>query len=186
MLLTACNPDFAAMAERRQAYAEKNSGDINIVVIQDIQKSNYLNGVLLAAEEINQQPARLLNRPIRVNVEQGRETFNDIKSTIRRIAINPQITAVLGHRESSIAVPASVLYERSKIVFMSSFTTSKALTKHNFQYTFRMMPSTGIKAEQMASVAKTLGYQKMIILYARDDLSSELAFLFECYPDLCP
>jgi hypothetical protein len=42
-----------------------------------------------------------------------------------------------------------------------------------------MMPNAKILAEQLASVAKILGYKKVVILFSRDDINRELAFLFE-------
>lgn len=177
--LAACSPDYEQMAQQRLEYAHQNKGDIHIVAVQDTYKSNYLNGVLLAAEEINQRPNKLIGRSLNVSIEQDGESFEDTKPTIRRIAADPKVTAVLGHRSSSIAVPASVVYERSQILFIPPFSTAQELTGHNFQYVFRMMPNAEVMTEQIASVAQYLGYKNVVILYARDDLSRELAFLFE-------
>ena len=177
--LAACSPDYEQMAQQRLEYARQNKGDIHIVAMQDTYKSNYLNGILLAAEEINQRPNKLIGRSLNVSIEQDEESFNDTKPTIRRIAADPKVTAVLGHRSSSIAVPASVVYERSQILFIPPFSTAQELTGHNFQYVFRMTPNAEVMAEQTASVAQYLGYKNMVILYARDDISRELAFLFE-------
>ncbi len=177
--LAACSPDYEQMAQQRLDYARQNTGDIHFVAVQDTYKSNYLNGVLLAAEEINQRPNKLMGRSLNVSIEQDGESFDDTKPTIRRIAADPKVTAVLGHRSSSIAVPASVVYERSQILFIPPFSTAQELTGHNFQYVFRMMPNAAVMTEQIASVAQYLGYKNVVILYARDDLSRELAFLFE-------
>jgi len=179
ILLSGCGADFAKMAEERLAYARTNNGDIQIVVIKSLIKTNYIKGVLLAADEINGRPQKLLGRKLKVHIEKEGATFDDGKSTFRSIAANPKIVAVLGHRLSSIAVPVSVIYEQSNIVFLSSFSTIQNLTGHNFEYVFRMIPNATVMAEQTASVAQVLGYEKMVILYGRDDVSRELAFLFE-------
>jgi branched-chain amino acid transport system substrate-binding protein len=179
LFLSGCGADFAQMADKRLAYARSNQGDIEIVAIKDIIKTNYIKGVLLAANEINNRPKKLLGRRLKINIEEEGMNFNAVKSTLRRIAANPKITAVLGHPRSSIAIPASVIYEQSNIVFFSSLSTKKSLTGHNFEYVFRMTPNAEIMAKQTASVAQTLGYKKMVILYGRDELNRELAFLFE-------
>ncbi|CAA6828337.1 MAG: Extracellular ligand-binding receptor [uncultured Thiotrichaceae bacterium] len=179
LLLSGCNRDFAGMAEQRMAYSRVNQSDIEIVAIQDLMGSNYVKGILTAADEINQRPGKLLGRSLKVNIEQERSTVSDTKKIVRRIVANPRITAVLGHRSSSVAIPASVIYDRSQIIFMPPFSTAKSLTGHNFDYVFRMVPSNKIMAEQLAHVAKTLGIQNIVVLYARDELSRELAFLFE-------
>lgn len=177
--LMGCSPDYAHMAQQRLEYARQNQDDIHIVAFHDTYKSNYLNGILLAAETINQRPGKLLGRNLVVNIEQDQASFDETKPTIRRIAANPKITAVLGHRSSSIAIPASAVYESSQIIFMPSFATAKGLTGYNFQYVFRMTPNAEVIAEQLASVAEQLGYKNIITLYERNDLSRELAFLFE-------
>lgn len=179
VLLSGCSPDYAAMAAQRLEVARKNSGDIEIVAIQDMEKTGFINGVMLAADEINQRPEKLLGRSIKVNIEPDAKTFQEVKPTVRRIAANPRITAVLGHRKSGIATPASVIYEKSQIIFMPPIATSKELTDHDFQYLFRMIPNNEVMSGQLVSVAKSLGYKKIAMLYTRDDLSRELAFLFE-------
>ena len=171
--------DFEEMAETRHYYAGLNEGDIKIVAIQDYQKSNYVKGIRLAVEEINSSQEKLLGRDISLDIVNEGRNFEESKPLIRRIASDPEVTAVLGHRKSSIAIPASVIYEKSQVVFLSSFATSKMLTGHNFQYVFRMTPNNEVMAKQLASVAHLLNYQDVVILYARNDDNRELAFVFE-------
>jgi ABC-type branched-subunit amino acid transport system substrate-binding protein len=180
------SPDFELMAKKRLEYARQNKGDIQIVAFEDPANSiyingvtTYLNGVSLAVAQINQRPGKLIGRSLKVNIEQDGGSFEASKHTIRHVADNPKITAVLGHADGNIATPASVVYERSQIMFIPPFSTAQGLTSHNFQYVFRMMPSAKIMTEQLTSVAKILGYKKVVILYSRDDINRELAFLFE-------
>lgn len=179
VLLTACSPDYSEMAERRLAFARHNQGDIHIVALQDVQKSEYIKGVELAAREINQRPQKLLGHEIHVHIENDSADFEAAKPVIRRIANNPKIVAVLGHRSSEVALPASVVYERSHTIFMPPFATGEKLTNYYFQYLFRMIPGNNIMSKQITSVAKTLGYNKIVILYTRDDFSREQAFMTE-------
>jgi ABC-type branched-subunit amino acid transport system substrate-binding protein len=179
LLLSACTPDFAAMAERRVQIARLNSGDIKVVAIKSTSNNNYINGVLLAAKQINQRPQKLLNRPLKIQLETETDNFQDTRHIIERIVSDPRVTAVLGHRTSAVAVPASAIYEKSQVIFMPSFATGKVLTGHNFKYVFRMAPSSVVMGEQIAFAAKTLGYKKIAIFYGRDELSKEEAFLFE-------
>lgn len=179
ILLSSFGSDYSKIAEERLTYARSNQGDIEIVAIHDPQKENYIKGILLAATEINQRSSKLLGRKLKVNIEQEGKNFDALKPTLQRITSNPKITAVLGHSYSSIALPASLIYDQSNIIFMPSFSTIKSLTGHGFQYVFRMAPDSKIMGEQFASVAKTLGYKKMVILYERSPVSREFAFLFE-------
>lgn len=179
IVVSSFEPDFEGMAESRNFYASLNKGDIKIVAINDYWNTSYVKGVRLAVDEINSSNEKLLGRKINLSIINEGANFKESKPIIRRIAGDPEVTAVLGHRRSSIAIPASVIYEKSQVVFLSSFATSKMLTGHNFQYVFRMAPNNETMAKQLASVAHLLGYRKVAILYARDDVNRELAFVFE-------
>ncbi|MGV6808435.1 MAG: ABC transporter substrate-binding protein [bacterium] len=181
LLTTACSPSFEEMAERRFEYAKKNKGDIYIAAIDgyNAPNNNFINGAQLAADVINARPNKLIERTLKIEAAQDGENFEDTKTTIIRLTANPKIVAAIGHGRSSIAVPASALYERSQLVLLSSFATLKGLTGHGFKYIFRMSPNAQVMADQLASVAKTLNYQNIIILHARADVYRELAFLFE-------
>lgn len=170
------------MAEKRLAYARKADHEnrkIHIIAIRDTAKSDYVKGITLAAEEINSRSNKLLNRDIKIIIEDDNGDFNSNRTLIHKIVSNPSVVAVLGHRSSSTAVPASVIYEKSQIIFMPPFSTAQSLTSHNFKYVFRMLPGNKTMAEQLANAATSLGYKNMVILYGRDDFSRELAFLFE-------
>ena len=176
ILLQGCSVDYQQLAADRAEYAEENQGDIVIVAIEEQLESNYLKGIQLAVRQVNDRPDKLLGRPLKLMIEQGQPAFEDNLSTLRTISANPEVTAVLGHRSSRIAVPASVIYEKSQIVFLSPFSTAKELTNHNFKFVFRMIPNNLMLGEQLASVAHILGYQTMISLYAHTDAYRKFCF----------
>lgn len=182
LITSGCSADFANMAEKRLEHARRADAegqDIHIVAINDAMESDYIKGIMLAAEEINSQPDKLLNRNVNITIEDPADDLPSSRSLIHKIVSNPEVVAVLGHRSSNIAVPASVIYEKSQVIYMPPFATAQALTSHNFQYVFRMLPSNKAMTEQLGSVASTLGYKNIVVLYARDDFNRELAFLFE-------
>lgn len=179
LLLAACGEDYDAHALKRTEFARQATGDIVVAVVDDVNKSGYLNGVEMAIQEINASPEKLLGRKVRLLKIKDKAKFADVRPDILSVARNPEVTAVLGHRTSSIATPASAIYESSKLVFMPSFATEKRLTGHDFQYVFRMLPNASVMAGQLASLAQTLGYKRMVILYSRDDYSREFSYVFE-------
>lgn len=176
--LAACNADYEAMAKERLKYARKHRGPIVVGVMINEDPSFY-QGVELAAKEINQHPHKLLGRPVILQKELEYDTIEDTIPSIQRITANPRVVAVLGHGKSEVAIPASAIYERSQVLFLSSFSIAEKLTGHRFKYVFRMMPNTKVLATQQASMASTLGYKKMVILHSRRAVSREHAFLFE-------
>lgn len=178
-LLAGCSLDFAAMGESRISYARKFTTEINIVAIRDQEEGDFIRGIQLAAEQINLRPEKLLNKQVNIIVEQGSSSIEDAKYLIQKNVSNPTVTAVIGHRSSSVALPASVIYEESKLVFITPFSTAKSLTGHGFKYVFRMAPNNAVMTAQLSNLSRMLGHKRIVILYARDDFSREMAFMYE-------
>ncbi len=179
LALVGCGVDYDDLAKRRLEYAKGGRGDIYVAAIEESWSASYLDGIRLAIDQINARPGKLLGRNVRLLVKQGVPNFDDSLSNILQIAKDPMVTAVFGHRRAVVAIPASVIYEASQIIYLPPYSTSKNLTSHNFKFVFRMVPGNPIMAGQLASVAALLGYKKAAMLYAQDDNSRELAFLFE-------
>ncbi len=179
LLLAGCGPSFESMAQERIAYARKGDGRIVIVAFEDVPGGGYVDGIRLAVDQLNTTNDGLLGRPVDLLVQPGGNDFDALRRSVRRIAANPQVTAVLGHRTSSVAVPASVIYEAAQVLFMPPFATAEQLTLHGFEFVLRMLPDSKTMANQSASVAALFGYQRLAVLHSRDDYSRELAFLFE-------
>lgn len=181
LLLGGCGHDYEDIANRRSEYARNGHGDIVVVAIDEpgSESRNYINGIRLAAEQVNARRGKLLGRKLQLQVKAGGASFESVRDTIMDIAADPRITAVLGHFLPRVAVSASVIYEASQIVFMPPFSTELDLTTHDFKFVFRMSPNNTLMADQIASVAKLLGYQNIALLYSQDAQSRELAFSFE-------
>lgn len=171
--------DYAALAAARDARAREGRGDIVVAAVMDARQSDYVNGVRLAVQQINAREQRLLGRAVQLRIEQAADEPQPDLALVDRLVNDDRVVAVLGHRPSRVALPASLVYESARVVFMPPFATRKSLTGHDFQYVFRMAPSSPVMAEQLASLAATLGYGRVAILHARDEYSRELAFLFE-------
>ena len=172
-------PDYAAMAEARDRHAQNARGDIVIAAVRDPQQSDYVRGIELAVAQINERPDKLLGRRVHLRIEQGHSDAERENDLVHQLADDPAVVAVLGHRASALAVPASLVYEAARVVFLPPFATRQGLTGHGFQYVFRMAPSGAVMADQLASLAALLGYAQVAVLNARDDDSREMAFLFE-------
>ena len=178
MLLTACNMDYEETAKQRTHYAQKNQGEIVITAVRGAVKNNYIKGVMLAVDKVNQQKG-LLGRPLKLLIEQESPDFVTAKSTIRRIVSNPKVSAVMGHRSTALAIPASAVYEKAQILFFSPFVTKEELTSHNYNYTFRMISDDRYMTGQIYSLTKALGFKKIALLSARADKHRKIALLFK-------
>lgn len=167
--LAGCKADYEAMAKQRIEYANMNQGDVVIAAFQESDKSHYMQGVSLAVEQINQTHGGVLGRPLKLIVEQDHDDFESSKPIIRRIAENPEVSMVLGHRNDKVAIPASVVYEKSQILFFPSFTSSKKLTSHGSLFTFRLLPDNIHMAGQISSTARNMKFKKIAVLFDRAD-----------------
>ncbi|NYG35457.1 ABC transporter substrate-binding protein [Sphaerotilus montanus] len=171
--------DYAALADARDQHALDTQADIVVAAVADPQQSDYVKGIELAVTQLNERPEKLLGRLVRLRIEQGSADPVAENRLVQRLVSDERVVAVLGHRASSLAVPASLVYEAARMVFLPPFATKKSLTGHDFQYVFRMAPSSPVMAEQLASLTALLGHGRVAVLHARDDYSRELAFLFE-------
>ncbi|MDZ5456891.1 ABC transporter substrate-binding protein [Azohydromonas lata] len=171
--------DYARMAAARDRHARDGGADIVVAAVADPQQPDYVKGIELAVEQLNARPGRLLGRRVSLRVEQGSADAQAESRLAHRLAMDERVVAVLGHRSADAAVPASLVYEAARVVFMPPFATKKSLTGHDFRYVFRMAPSSQVMADQLASLTAMLGYTQVAVLSARDDYSRETALLFE-------
>lgn len=178
LLLSGCGPFLDEMAERRSVYANAGEGPIVVAVVDEGPGAQFVHGAQLAVDAINRSEEGLLGRPLELMVRPGGDRFAAVRSTVNEIAADPRVTAVLGHRHPEVAVPASVVYEQAKVLFMAR-VMSRQLTWYGFDFVLRMLPDDHTMAEQLASVAALFGYERLALLHSHDDHSRAAAFLFE-------
>ena len=176
-LLVGCGPLLDEAAERRSQYALAGDGPILLAVVDDRSDPQFLNGIRLAVDEINASDERLLGRPVELLVRPGSEHFAAVRATVQEIASDPRVSAVLGHTHPDVAIPASVIYEQAKVLFLAPLI-SRQLTWHGFESVLRMLPNDETMTAQMASVASLFGYETLALLHSHDDHSRQEAFMF--------
>jgi ABC-type branched-subunit amino acid transport system substrate-binding protein len=179
-LLTGCGTEFSNQAAARAVYAREAQGPVLIAAIEDSLGPGFVQGIELAVEQINADDGGVLGRPLRVR--RFAASDDDLRGSLRaarRIAHDPRVSAVLGHRSSEVAVPASVIYERAQVLFLPSFATAEQLTRHGFGFVLRTLPDNAAMAAQTASVVELMGHRRVAVLHGRDDYARGLAFLFE-------
>lgn len=182
--------DYATLAAARDQRAQDARGDIVIAAVTDARRSDYVSGIELAVHQLNCEGAEpphqpvpgcrtLLGRRVTLRIEQASDEPGADMDLVDRIVHDDRVVAVLGHRSSQVALPASRVYEAARVIFMSPFATRKNLTGHDFRYVMRMAPGNAVMAGQLASLAATLSHDRVAILHSRDEYSRELGFLFE-------
>ncbi|EDN69843.1 Extracellular ligand-binding receptor [Beggiatoa sp. PS] len=177
--------------EKREQWARKNKEEIVIGVAWSLTHP-LLKGVDLATKEINNRGGVNIAdheppRTIRIEKIDSSITAKtsplqqriSARNIARKFASMLEVVAVIGHRYSSIAIPASITYQYNGIIFLAPSSTNLMLTSHDFDYVFRMLPNNEEMAKQLAAYCKYYQrYQKMIVLNDRGDYGEELADSF--------
>ena len=151
------------------------------------EDSNFVKGAKLAAMEINNKKGKILNRELKLIINDKEKVVNSLKlrrsqhvavNVANEFASNPQVVAVIGHKYSKLAVPASIVYKNHGIVFISPTSTNLKLTSNNFKYVFRLSPNNEEIGKQLAAYIHKTGYKKIIILHDRGSYANELVNSF--------
>lgn len=167
-LLSGC--DFYEQSrQKRDARAQANTGAIEIAVVwpQQLEAGLFMEGVQLAAAEINTTGV-YANRPITLHIfdetsaEQG-------KRVAKQIAANPNIVAAIGHYGSNRSLPAAVTYEYNGILYMSPVATSPSLTRFGFNYLFRNIPTDAEISAAVLAYCQQQNWKNAAIVYVRSD-----------------
>jgi ABC-type oligopeptide transport system substrate-binding subunit/ABC-type branched-subunit amino acid transport system substrate-binding protein len=174
-LLTACD----VTSEQRAKRAAEAQGDIFIAIVQTSLPSNFLlEGVRMAIEEINQQGG-LLGRKLVSVVYYDKGDPAEAERIARKISKNKNIIAVIGHRKSSAAIPASIIYEQAGILFISYGANAPGLTQYSVHYTFRNIPTDNDYGRAMAEFIHNKGLKKTMVFHDREMTQRNLADIFK-------
>jgi branched-chain amino acid transport system substrate-binding protein len=105
----------------------------------------------------------------------------------RRIAKDPDVVAVIGHEQSSIAVASAVTYEKNAVLYLSPKATLARLTRHRFRYTFRLVPNDDVFAQSLVAFAREKSWNKVGVLYGRFEQGEALAqeFALHARDEVC-
>jgi len=91
---------------------------------------------------------------------------------------NTDVVAVIGHEGQGSAIPASITYENHGLLFLSPKATDMRLTSHGFNYVFRLTPGDSVITAALADFAKERGWNRIGILYGRNDHGESASGLF--------
>lgn len=95
------------------------------------------------------------------------------------LAKNLDVIAVIGHPPSAEAIPASIVYQYYRVLFLAPASTNLALTNPGFPLVFRLIPNNQHMAEQLAGYcALYKHYHNIVILNVRTAYGEELADSF--------
>jgi branched-chain amino acid transport system substrate-binding protein len=158
-MLVSCGNNFDEVKSKRSATIDK-SDVINVAVIWDKAVKDFLlvEGIMQAAEEINEKG--VLGRKIKVKFFYSKNDVDE-QDLARKVAKDISFAAVIGHRTSENAIPASIIYEYYGLLFITPSAVNDNITNHGFGYTFRTSQSQDQVSDEIAGFMKSQG-QKLI------------------------
>ncbi len=122
-------------------------------------------------------------RPLRVQYEMDFKRVEDGKKIAERLAKNPKIVAVIGHPSTTVALPASVTYQRFGLLYLATGATHPQLTNHRFENVFRVIPSDEVITKQLEKYIRKQGWKRVIIFHQLNLYGNSFAHLFREHAD---
>lgn len=179
LMLTGCSAVSGPNEARDQAL-RKAGGDVVIGVVWPFARQNdqFREGLELALAQINEQGI-LGGNKIRLLEQDDEGLATKGMAIAQQFAERAEVSAVIGHRGSSVTVPASRIYDHAGIVLLSPASTAPKLTDVNSAYIFRNIPNDNQLGQALAMYAARMQLRNVAIYYTDDEYGRGLANAFE-------
>jgi branched-chain amino acid transport system substrate-binding protein len=156
-------PTYEERTAAGEAWSER--GFAIAVVWPKRERPDFVEGVKLAWEEIDRGKGPLAGK-IRLREHVEPESIEE-GGLAQKVATARDVMVVLGHAVPEHVVPASLVYERHSVLFITTEATDPRSTNHRFQYVFRLTPNDEQIAGALARFAQHSGFKRVGVLYAR-------------------
>lgn len=160
LLLGGCSANHDDVKDKR-AKLLKNTDTISIAVVWDrtIKEFMFVEGARMAAEELNARGG-IDGKKLKLKIYYAKDDAEEI-NLARKIAKDPTLSAVIGHRQSVNALAAGAIYDYNGLLYLTPSQLNNIL---RYYFTFRLMPSDDETAAQLAQYMKIRGHRKVAII----------------------
>lgn len=168
-------------AQQRATLIEQGKGELVIGVAWPLKssKGTLVQGIELAAEEINAGGGVLGGRKIKLLLKDDAASLSTGRLVAQELADNPEVAAVIGHLNTYITAPASQIYERAGVLMVTPGASGQKLTEQASTLVFRSLPGNRDQGRQIGDYAASQGYKSVAIYYIKNDYGVDLANYFE-------
>lgn len=142
----------------------------------EIDSTLYMEGVQLALDRY--QALHKGQKAIELLFMDDEGDINTGLRVAQNFANDPSIMCVVGHWDSSIAIPASNIYENANLSMLSPVVSNPKLYSSNKKNIFGTIPSDIYIADIMAEYARSKNYQRMAVYYTDNLYGAELSKAF--------
>jgi branched-chain amino acid transport system substrate-binding protein len=179
LLLVACTETDPAA--ERASVAAKAHGDILIGAGApwSAAKGEALwSGIELAIEELN-SAGGIAGRKLTVVKADDRGSVDVGRKAAQSFVDNPDMVVVIGHIDSYISLPNSIMYQYYGMLMISPLSTAPKLTRQGFHRVFRTIPTDELFGIQLARFAASRNLTRVMIYHVQNSYGTGLANAFE-------
>jgi branched-chain amino acid transport system substrate-binding protein len=143
------------------------------------EESLYWQGIEMAVDEIN-EGGGVLGRKLRIIKEDDEGSISKGRIVAQGFADNPDMVAVIGHYDSYMSLPISIIYEYYGLLMLTATCTATELThREGFKHIFSIAPTDEAIARELAEFMKSRGYKRLMTYHVNDDYGRDLVNAFE-------
>lgn len=172
-LLLALAPQWRSlesMGQRRTALLNDKSDEMLVGVSWPfrMEADGMANGLELARDRINAED--LAGGPkVRLELRDDNDDWRRGRDIALDFAANPEMAAVIGYDDESVAVRASQIFERTRLLHILVNINNQAITKHDAKYVIRTVQTTDEIARYLARFPADKPTGKRYAVVCRDD-----------------
>lgn len=153
----------------------------------DKNENSFIRGAQLAVDRVNTMDGGVLGRRLDLQIvsEQPISDKSVLEETVEvtlklaaKISRTENLLAVIGHEWSDSAIPASSIYSRNDILYLSTYATAQSLTNHDFGTIFSLQPDNSTNAQLIANFALKQGVHRFVVLADKTEYAKESANFF--------
>lgn len=159
---------YQANNQDRVRHALRGRGPLVIAVVASSSAPNLTwEGAQLAAKQINARGGVLKGRQIQVRRLDDQGRLSVAEGLARKLADDEEVAVVVGHVYSEVAVPVSIIYGVSGLLFISTGATDPQLSLIPNPLSLRVVPNDGETALALAELARKLGLTNLVVMFQR-------------------
>ncbi|HEX8212559.1 MAG TPA: ABC transporter substrate-binding protein [Longimicrobium sp.] len=175
----ACGPNEPGAA--RDELAASGRGDVVVAAVWPWSQRKeilFQQGLEMAVDEVN-AAGGIRGRPLRLMLQDDQGSVNTGLLIAQKLASDPKVSAVIGHLQSHVTVPAARVYELNRLLLVSPTSTSPELTGEGYHFVFRTIFNDQDTGRKMAEYAARRRLKRVVICYVRNPYGRSVANAFE-------
>ncbi len=161
--------------------ARAENDDILLAVVYPVEdidgSTGYWQGIELAIEEINSKGG-IAGKDVEVIKLDDRGSVTEGLTIARSLVARGEVTAVIGHWNSRVSVPAATVYNDAGLIMITPASTSPQISAAGHQYIFQQVMDDSQIGSEIASFISGAGFQRVAAIYADDDYGRGLVNSF--------